>query len=163
MRARRLATTLHPPLTGEGAALRGGRWNSVGTAVVYASAHLSLALVELLDHLDSLDLPGNLTASEIGFPDAVLETLGLNELPGGWRDDLRFTRAIGDGWVETKRSLALAVPSAVVPAEANILLNPGHVGFARVEVLTREPFQLDPRILRSRRDDDGHLRGGEGG
>lgn len=163
MRAWRLATTLHAPLTGEGAALRGGRWNSVGTAVVYASAHLSLALVELLGHLDSLDLPGNLAACEIGFPDGMLETLRLRELPRGWRDDLRFTRAIGDGWVESNRSLALAVPSAIVPAEPNVLLNPGNVGFARVEVLTREPFQLDPRILRPRREDSAYRPGGEGG
>lgn len=59
MRGWRLATTLHAPLTGEGAALRGGRWNSIGVSVVYASTHLSLALVELLVHLDALDLPGD--------------------------------------------------------------------------------------------------------
>ncbi|MQA88689.1 MAG: RES domain-containing protein [Gemmatimonas sp.] len=147
MRVWRLATSLHPPLTGEGAALRGGRWNSIGLSVVYASTHLSLALVELLVHLDSLDLPRNLVACAVEFPNASLEKLEPNDLPGGWRDDLRVTRAIGDEWIESERSLALAVPSVIVPQEANVLLNPAHVRFAQVQVLSQESFQLDPRLL----------------
>lgn len=148
MRAWRLATSLHPPLSGEGAALRGGRWNSVGTSVVYASSHLSLALVELLVHLDSLDLPGNLVAWEIEFPDILLDELERTKLPRGWRADLRVTRAIGDEWVESARSMALAVPSAVVVREANILLNPGHTRWTDLKVVTEEPFELDPRLAR---------------
>lgn len=147
MRGWRLATTLHPPLTGEGAALRGGRWNSIGVSVVYASTHLSLALVELLVHLDALDLPGNLVAIQIAFPDDLLERLDADELPGVWRDDLRVTRGIGDEWIASERNVALAVPSAVVPQEANILLSPAHVRFAQVQVLDEEPFQVDPRLL----------------
>lgn len=146
MRGWRLATTLHAPLTGEGAALRGGRWNSIGVSVVYASTHLSLALVELLVHLDALDLPGNLVAIQIEFHDELLERLDADELPGVWRDDLRVTRGIGDEWIESERNVALAVPSAVVPQEANILLNPAHVRFAQVQVLGEAPFQVDPRL-----------------
>lgn len=147
MRVWRLATSLHPPLTGEGAALRGGRWNSVGQSVIYASTHLSLALVELLVHVDSLDLPGNLIACEVALPDGLPEELDSDQLPTGWRDDLRLTRAIGDDWIDSERSVALAVPSAVVPQEANVLLNPTHVRFAQVRVVRQEPFQLDPRLL----------------
>lgn len=149
MRVWRLATSLHPPLTGEGAALRGGRWNSIGQSVVYASTHLSLALVELLVHVDSLDLPGNLIACEIAFPDELLEELDWDGLPSAWRNDLRLTRAIGDDWIRSERSPALAVPSAVVPQEANVLLNPSHARFAQARIVGREPFQLDPRLLSS--------------
>lgn len=134
-------------MTGEGAALRGGRWNSIGVSVVYASTHLSLALVELLVHLDALDLPRNLIAYEIELPDDVLERLDTNVLPVDWRNDLRATRAIGDRWIERERSLALAVPSAVVLQEANILLNPAHVRFSQVQVASQYPFDVDPRLL----------------
>ncbi len=150
MRAWRLTASLHPPLTGEGAALRGGRWNSVGTAVIYASSYLSLALVELLVHVDSLDLPGNLIAYELEFPDIRLEQLERPRLPQEWRNDLRVTRALGDEWAESARSMALGVPSTVVAQESNILLNPGHLRFTDVKVLIEEPFHLDPRLVARR-------------
>ena len=38
---------------GEGARLYGGRWNSVGVAMVYASQHKSLAALEVRVHIDT--------------------------------------------------------------------------------------------------------------
>ena len=54
IRAFRLCKTKHlaTAFTGEGARLNGGRWNSPGNSVVYTSASLSLATLEVLVHLE---------------------------------------------------------------------------------------------------------------
>lgn len=85
MIAWRLATSLSPPLTGGGARRRGGRWNSPGVPMVYASAHLSLAVLELLVHLESDDLPDNLVAYRLEVPDRLLEE--QPDVPLEWLDD----------------------------------------------------------------------------
>ncbi|MBI4545380.1 MAG: RES family NAD+ phosphorylase [Gemmatimonadetes bacterium] len=140
MRLWRLAPGLYAPLSGEGARLAGGRWNSPGTAVVYASAHLSLAVLETLVHVDPADLPDGLLAYELEVPAALVEDLGAAELGPAWREDLRRTRALGDTWARHRRSLMLTVPSAVVPSERNLLVNPLHPAVGEVSVASAEPF-----------------------
>ena len=52
-------------LDGEGARVAGGRWNSPGRRVVYASSHLSLSVLEVFVHIPpSLrdDLPARIDA-----------------------------------------------------------------------------------------------------
>jgi RES domain-containing protein len=44
-------------------------------------------------------------------------------------------------------ALALRVPSAVIPAETNVLLNPRHPDMARVRVVSIETFAFDRRLL----------------
>lgn len=142
----RLSTTLHPPLTGEGARKRGGRWNSPGVPLVYASSHLSLAVLEVLVHLESDDFPDNLVAYRLDIPDSLIEQ--LPDVPDEWLDDpfRRQTRRYGDTWVSEGRSAALTVPSAVIPIESNVLLNPQHPQFAEVRVMEQFPFSFDRRL-----------------
>ena len=40
-----------------GAMEAGGRWNPIGTPMLYAAQHLSLACVEILVHLDKSEFP----------------------------------------------------------------------------------------------------------
>jgi RES domain-containing protein len=40
-----------------GAMQAGGRWNPIGTPMLYTAQHLSLACVEILVHLDKSELP----------------------------------------------------------------------------------------------------------
>lgn len=134
---------------GEAARRLGGRWNNAGTAVVYTSATLALALVETLVHLPSDVLPA-FTAIPCGFDAAMVTTIAEEELPDDWRvtPPPSSTMAIGDEWVRSGRSLALKVPSVVVPTEYNYLLNPAHVDFARVRIGAPSPFPFDERLLR---------------
>ena len=44
-------------------------------------------------------------------------------------------------------SVALRVPSAVVPIEFNFVLNPKHPDFAKLVIGPRQPLPIDPRLL----------------
>lgn len=141
----RLASGRHPPLTGEGARLVGGRWNSPGRQVVYTSESLALCLAEALVHLPGR-LPADYVALKLELPTGAVELLDAAALKGSWAADIAYTRAIGDQWIEQGRSLALAVPSAVLPASTNILINPAHARADRVRASDPLPFEFDPRL-----------------
>lgn len=132
---------------GERAKRDGGRWNSVGTAVVYTSATLSLALAETLVHITSGVLLAY-TAMRIEFEESLVTALGARDLPPNWRDNPvpPSTQALGDAWVMAGTSLALRVPSVVVPVEFNYVLNPKHPDFRRIHIGTPMPFPFDPRL-----------------
>lgn len=137
---------------GEGSARFGGRWNSTGVRVVYASSSLSLAVLEMLVHLSPL-APAGLKAFRIVFDPSCVEALPPESLPLNWRLEppAKSTQALGDAWVRSGRSPVLAAPSVIVPEETNFLLNPMH---ARFQELKRNPpvdYALDPRLLAPRR------------
>ena len=146
----RLARAAYQQLDGEGARLYGGRWNSEGRAVVYLSTTLSLAAIEYLVHLEVDDVPSDLLAIEVDVPaDASIEDVDLVSLPSDWRrvPDHAACVATGDRWLDAGASLLLRVPSAVVPRERNVLLNPAHDAAAAVRIVAAEPFSFDPRLL----------------
>ena len=134
---------------GEGARLHGGRWNSPGTRVAYASDSIALAALEVLAHLQSTAVLQAYSVVSLGFPDKSVEVLEAGLLPPRWR---RFpsppeNQAIGDQWVARGDSLILRVPSAIIPAAANYLINPLHPDFRKVVVGRPERFAFDPRLL----------------
>ncbi|MGH7857478.1 MAG: RES family NAD+ phosphorylase [Candidatus Binatia bacterium] len=135
--------------SGAGAKLTGGRWNPRGTAVVYTSATLSLAALELLVHLDPDTLPDDLVAVPAEIPDSVaIDRLEERTLPRDWRS-YPAPDALADlglGWIKAGKFAVLAVPSVVVPKERNYLLNPGHSDFAKIRIGDAEWFHLDPRL-----------------
>mgnify|MGYP000131931243 CR=1 FL=1 len=55
---------------------------------------------------------------------------------------------MGADWLEAGRTVALAVPSVVLPLaeEQNIVLNPGHPGMTRLSEVCRERVAVDPRL-----------------
>ena len=132
---------------GEGARTSGGRWKSVGTAVVYTSATLSLALVETLVHVPSGVLPAY-TAVPIEFDDSLVAVVDTADLPPNWKDQPAppETRAIGDSWVGSSKSALLRVPSVVVPSEFNYVVNLRHPDFGRIRIGAPMPFPFDPRL-----------------
>lgn len=147
MRAFRLASRHHDPFTGDGAARYGGRWNSRGRSVVYASRPLSLAVLETLVHVERTgDLPDDRRFWAFALPDEHVDRLDRDRLGEGWQEDRNNTRALGDAWFESRRSVGLLVPSAVVPVDRNLLVNPEHPRIDALEVLEAEDFIFDPRL-----------------
>jgi RES domain-containing protein len=149
MRVWRLTRAAHArdALSGRGAALAGGRWNSPGVRMVYASTHRSLALLEMLVHVQRDTAPGDLVFVEIDLPDRLVRS--ASSPPPGW-DALPWSAAArdyGDRWVAGRNALAVVVPSIVVPAEGNVLINPLHLQAARLQAHPPEPVLLDQRLF----------------
>jgi RES domain-containing protein len=136
-------------LDGEGARLYGGRWNSEGIAVVYLSTTLALAALEYLVHVDVSMAPSDLVSVDVDVPDDVSqEQIGLEWLPSDWSasSDHPACADFGDDWVRRGESCLLFVPSAVIPASWNALLNPAHPDARRLTRVT-EPFRFDRRLI----------------
>ena len=130
-RAEHVATAL----TGIGAASYPCRWNSKGVHLVYTAGSHSLALLEMLVHVNTVhDVPANLRLLSYDLPDACVHDLEPARWPAGW-DRLPYSQAVrrvGDDFVRAGAHLALRVPSAIVPGESNVLINPRHADIARV-------------------------------
>ncbi|MEP6745993.1 MAG: RES family NAD+ phosphorylase [Gemmatimonadota bacterium] len=149
MRLYRLCRSAHRALDGEGARLYGGRWNSPGHGLIYTSRTLSLAALEYLVHLDPAFAPADLVAMTLELPDFAVAPLDPTRLPTNWRSLPAPPQcaALGDSWLAGNHSLGLAVPSAIVPVEWNVLLDPRHAEFGNVRLMGEEPFQFDRRLL----------------
>jgi RES domain-containing protein len=145
LRIYRLGTALHPVWDGAGAGRFGGRWNPVGAPVIYAASTLALAMLERLVQRSSL--AGTLLV-EAEVPDDMAWDDLLTTPPEGWRAiGSPQAMAAGAAWLAAGRTALLRVPSAVVPREANVLLNPGHADFARLRVSAPEPLEWDARLF----------------
>lgn len=135
---------------GEGARLYGGRWNSRGVQVVYASTSLALAAVETFVNLEPNLRPADLVSIEGGIPDTLeIGRLDLGTLPPRWyetRDE--SLRRYGDECVRGGKNAALLVPSAAIRGEWNVLLNPGHPEFGKIRFEAPKPFEFDARMFR---------------
>jgi RES domain-containing protein len=150
VRVWRIARRAFQSLDGEGARLNGGRWNSEGVAVVYTSEALSLAALEYLVHVDINEVPNDLVAIEIEIPDdARSSEVRVRDLPPDWNviEEHPVCIAYGDEWIAAAASLALRVPSAIVPHEYNVLLNPRHTTAAGIRILAVHEFAFDSRLL----------------
>ena len=134
---------------GEGARLYGGRWNSPGKACVYVASSESLALLEIMVHLESYRLLNAYALLRLTLPAESILSVGVEDLPDNWQEAPApaETAELGDGWLASGQSLALALPSVVVPRELNYMLNPAHPLFEQA-ISTAEalPFQPDPRL-----------------
>ena len=135
--------------SGEDAKEHGGRWGSVGTPLVYTSASLALATLELLVRIGARERLGERVCLPITFRDAHVQVRNIGDLSDGWdaRPYTAISQAIGDRWVDAGASLVLRLPSVVVPTEYTYLINPRHPAFDEVELGRPRPLQLDPRLL----------------
>jgi RES domain-containing protein len=135
--------------SGEGARLYGGRFNSKGTRVVYTSEHLALALVETLAGLTDYDDLYQYVFFSVQIADTAAEDLASDDLPVDWnsRPPAREAQKVGDAWIQERRSLALRVPSVVVPYSHNVLLNPEHDAFDDLDIGAPEELPVDERLV----------------
>jgi len=150
MRCYRLVKTRRAPdaFTGEGARVFGGRWNRPGIPMVYAAQSLSLAALETFVHFSGEERAIAFVAFAVDVPDEYVEVVEARSLPRDWRAERpsTSTQALGSRWQQSGRSAALAVPSAIVPAELCLLINPEHPDTRRIIVHYPEPFSFDARL-----------------
>ncbi len=144
----RICRETHQALDGEGSRLHGGRWNSERVSVVYTSSTLALAALEYLVHVDIEDAPDDLVAMAIEVPDDAGERIVVvDDLPPDWNQlpDHPACARIGDQWAAAGTVLLLRIPSAVVPEESNLLINPDHPRAGDVLMVSLRPFAFDSR------------------
>lgn len=154
LRAWRLVkrSRLDTAFDGEGAFRFGGRWNSKGQRVVYASSSLALALLEILVHIDPSRAIPELMAIPIDIPENQVERgpqSSLDRIGQGLPWPLPQTRRIGDKWIRAAQHTARQVPSAIIPLESNYLLNPTHPDFTRCRIGEPEALPIDLRLYQA--------------
>jgi RES domain-containing protein len=135
--------------SGIGSALRAGRWHLIGRPMVYAASSPSLALLETMANVDKQGLiESRYVVLRVRVPFELVEYLDASALPDDWQawPHSVSTQRIGTKWFEERRSAALVVPSAIVPHDTNVLLNPQHADWRHVEVGEPEPFPIDARV-----------------
>jgi RES domain-containing protein len=117
-----------PLLDGAGAALFGGRWNSPGGGVVYASLSYANALLEIVAHRNRARVPAGYVWVTLDVPGGVgVGRVDPAVAPGWDAPDLTVGRRLGDAWLAAARDVALIVPAKpAAPHEWNVLLNPAH-------------------------------------
>jgi len=138
-------------LTGVGAFLYGGRWNSIGTNMLYASENSSLAYLEVLAHLSEFENPPALYIAQFEITANIpVYELPEKSYPVNWRDaEPEENKRIGDEWIKSSLQIAIKVRSALNPTEYNILLNPQFPDFSKlVKLISITPLTIDPRLRR---------------
>lgn len=117
--------------------------------MIYTSASRAMASLENIVHRSGEGLNGmfNIMEIKIAKSSEIFEITD-KQLPIGWtsRKNRSVTQHIGDGWIIKNSSVALVVPSVIIPGEKNVLLNPSHPDFKKVKIIHNEKFVFDPRI-----------------
>jgi RES domain-containing protein len=141
----------HAELDGAGGLLAPGRWHTRGSRVVYCAPNPATSLVEVLVHIeiDSDDLPDRLRYLEIEAPDDISrETVNVDVLGRNWQANLEATRTAGGEWLRSGRTALFRVPSVIVPATWNVLINPEHRQSTRIRTIRIHRHAIDPRLVR---------------
>ncbi|UAY51442.1 RES family NAD+ phosphorylase [Ferruginibacter albus] len=137
-------------ISGNGAKINGGRWNSKGIPLLYTSQYISLTLLEMLVHSNFSNYTKSfgLDLLYIFIPDnSLVREINAEKLKKDWIEDVEYTRFIGDEFIKAKENLILKVPSVVVTEEYNFLLNPLHTDFKKIKINKTNPFKPDQRLF----------------
>ena len=137
-------------LQGVGAMLHPGRWNNIGTPMVYTSGTRSLAALEYRVNIQDDTIPDDLAITEIIIPDHLPHHQILTtEIPDGWRNlpYSEITQKIGDRFIAENKWAYLLVPSAIIPQELNVLINPQLIDSYGIKVKSVELFSFDNRLM----------------
>ncbi len=137
-------------LSGKGAALYGGRWNSKNTYMLYTAHSASLALLEAVVHIGKLP-PQQYCIATISVPDVPILKLKPTELPTNWNENPApdILKRIGDDFVKKGKHLVMAVPSVLMDIEYNYLINTSHPMFREVKISELLPLRIDDRVLKT--------------
>jgi RES domain-containing protein len=137
-------------LSGEGAALFGGRWNFPKTRALYTSTNPSLCLLEMLVHLPNyqIDIPFILVTLEV--PESKFPKLDIKSLKTGWDSfaSLDISRSISTKVFQTEKCLGLLTPSVVMNLDFNLVLDPLHPDFSKVRLVEKLPYKLEERFIK---------------
>ena len=142
----RLNRSRYSPKDPTGAKQHGGRWNSPGNAVLYASSTLALACLEVLVHIRDVGLmPTDYVFCEADMPEDLIVQWTFTGLAALAKiESPVLSREYGDGWFATP---VKAVPSVIIPREMNYFISPVHPQFGELVWGEPQSFRFDPRLI----------------
>ena len=134
-------------LSGEGAKLHGGRWNMLGIPCIYTAESMALSVLEYAANVRLEELPQNLSITIYELPSKSWKEISPSALPKNWQEvpAPEETKVFGSALLK-ENYLALKIPSAIIPAEFNFILNPLANNFNLVKIVSIHPFTMDRRI-----------------
>ncbi len=134
---------------GIGARLYGGRWNPKGKPCIYTSEHLSLALLEKFVHAQGKEDMGDLMLLQIEIPnrEGLVYHTDASRLEHDWATNFEYSQWFGEQILEETSIVAFSVPSAIVPSERNVIINPLAADFDAVKFSKPVAFHMDSRLL----------------
>ena len=136
----RHAQSIGALLNGEGARLVGGRWNSKGRRAVYAASTLSLAMLEVLVHVQSPRVLRDYRMLDLQIPDDAIADVDSTGM------DAAAMREAGDRFLMQARAIALRARSVVNPFEFNVMINPDHPDVGRITAGELRALEFDQRL-----------------
>jgi RES domain-containing protein len=138
-------------LSGKGAKIAGGRWNSPEIEMIYTSESRSLCTAEVAVNLPMGILPKGYEMITLNIPDEMnITEMNEDMLPLGWESSpfTTLTQRFGDRFIYENKFPVMKVPSAVVPGDFNYLINPRHPDFNKIEIIKKEPYEFDERLFK---------------
>lgn len=136
----------HRELSGVGGLKAAGRWHYAGHPIVYLAESPSAALLEVCVHTSANDVPPEFTLLKIEGPALKITVIKPEDLPDDWTTQLEVTRDLGTAWLKENKVGLMQVPSAIVPATANFLLNPLHPDAAKFRITEMFAYPFDVRL-----------------
>lgn len=136
-------------LSGAGAAIKGGRWNS-GFELVYTAGNRSLAMAEVAVHFTLATLPDDYVMVTINIPkNLAIKEINEDELPRNWNafPHPSSTQKLGDQFILESKFCVARIPSVVTEGDFNFLLNPKHKDFKSITITETKKFPFDKRIF----------------
>lgn len=137
-------------LSGLGAAIEGGRWNEAEAAAVYLGLSPAICCLETFVHQTQRPvIPMKITELQLPEDAELYLEPSEKELPVGWAalPADKPSMSFGTDWLNRGSHLGLIVPSAVLPLERNIVLNPRHPAISRVKISRIMDFTYDDRLF----------------
>ncbi|NEN23700.1 RES domain-containing protein [Cryomorpha ignava] len=151
MKIYRIANRRHAKnITGAGASFYPGRWNNIGTPVLYTGESIEIALLEILVHIPALLVP-ELDVLILEIPENSIKEIKINDLPSNWNQFPAPTilSEVGQQWVENNQSLAMKVPSSIIESAFIFVLNCDHKRYSEVKIIDHHKFSFDSRLRKS--------------
>ena len=142
MKLWRLARADHQELDGQGACCLGGRYSSPGHPLVSFASEAGLAVLVALRYWQT-DPQRDGFEYVLGWTEAAAEP---ERIPSELSDDAKKRRV--DEWAAERRTLLIAVQSAVLPEADVVLMNALHEGAASIAPLTVRPFSFESCLHR---------------
>ena len=136
-------------MSGNGAAIYGGRWNKKGSPVLYTGETKEIALLETIVHTPPAIIPA-LEVLTIEIPDDSIEILSINDLPDNWTNypAPEILAEIAENWIDSNISIALKVPSCIIHSSNNYILNCRHPDYSKVKIIEQKGFHFDTRLIK---------------